>query len=165
LAAIKPVVERQLSRLMAGQQSAKKTALLKRRRNNALYPRNYPKIAINIIRRNLFGRLIVSMHNTRRFRGCHCSHFPSLRMESKLAGQFPRDQKRLSRRGVFVKDSTEPFAALDRSIADTAKRTQLESRIHRRVRSLMRENGLAYGYSEKEALEQATLEVTGAIST
>ena len=85
-------------------------------------------------------------------------------MESKLAGQFPRDQKRLSRRGVFVKDSTEPFAALDRSIADTAKRTQLESRIHRRVRSLMRENGLAYGYSEKEALEQATLEVTGAIS-
>ena len=26
----------------------------------------------------------------------------------------------------------------------------------------MRKNGLAYGYSEEDALEQATLEVTGA---
>ncbi len=60
-----------------------------------------------------------------------------------------------------MKDSTDPFAALDRSIADTAERAQLESRIYERVRSLMRENGLAHGYSEEKALEQATLEITG----
>jgi hypothetical protein len=47
-----------------------------------------------------------------------------------------------------VSDSTDPFVALDRSIADTVKRTQLETRIHKRVRVLMRENGLVYGYSE-----------------
>ena len=61
-----------------------------------------------------------------------------------------------------MKDSKDPFAALDRSIADTAKRTRLETKIFRRVRTLMRENGLEYGYSEEQALEQATLEVTGA---
>lgn len=58
-----------------------------------------------------------------------------------------------------MSDSNEPFAALDRSIEDTVKRTRLETSIHRRVRALMRENGLVYGYSEKEALDQATLEV------
>jgi hypothetical protein len=63
-----------------------------------------------------------------------------------------------------VSDSTDPFVALDRSIADTVKRTQLETRIHKRVRALMRENGLVYGYSEDEALDQATLEVTGVLA-
>ena len=61
-----------------------------------------------------------------------------------------------------MKDSTGQFAALDRSIADTAEQTQLDSKIYTRMRELMRKNGLAYGYSEEEALEQATLEVTGA---
>lgn len=61
-----------------------------------------------------------------------------------------------------MKDSTGQFAALDRSIADTAEQTQLSSKIYARMRELMRKNGLAYGYSEEEALEQATLEVTGA---
>ena len=59
-------------------------------------------------------------------------------------------------------DSTGQFAALDRSIADTAKKTKLDTRIYERVRELMRKNGLAYGYSEEDALEQATLELTGA---
>ena len=58
-----------------------------------------------------------------------------------------------------MSDANDPFAALDRSIEDTVKRTRLETSIHRRVRALMRENGLVYGYSEKEALDQATLEV------
>ena len=61
-----------------------------------------------------------------------------------------------------MNESTDLFAALDRSIEDTAERAQLESRIYRRVRSLMREHGLAYGYSREKALEQATLEITGA---
>lgn len=60
-----------------------------------------------------------------------------------------------------VDDSTDPFAALDRSIADTARHTRLEGRIYRRVRDLMREHGLAYDYCEEKALEQATLELTG----
>ncbi len=59
-------------------------------------------------------------------------------------------------------DSNGQFAALDRSIADTAKKTKLDTRIYERVRELMRKNGLAYGYSEEDALEQATLELTGA---
>lgn len=63
-----------------------------------------------------------------------------------------------------MNDSTNPFAALDRSIADTAERAKLETRIYRRVRALMRENGLAHGYSEEKALEQAILEVTGALA-
>jgi hypothetical protein len=63
---------------------------------------------------------------------------------------------------LIVKDSTGQFAALDRSIADTAKQTRLDARIYARMRELMRKNGLAYGYSEEDALEQATLEVTGA---
>ena len=63
-----------------------------------------------------------------------------------------------------MSDSKDPFAALDRSIEDTVKRTQLETSIHRRVRALMRENGLVYGYSEKEALDQATLEVTSILA-
>jgi hypothetical protein len=63
-----------------------------------------------------------------------------------------------------MKYSTDPFAALDRSIADTAKRTQLEAKIYGRMRALMRENGLAHDYSEEEALEQATSEITGALA-
>lgn len=55
----------------------------------------------------------------------------------------------------------DPFAALDRSIEKAAKRAELESRIYSRVRSLMRENGLAYGYSEEEALKQAVVEAAG----
>lgn len=63
-----------------------------------------------------------------------------------------------------MSDSNEPFAALDRSIEDTVKRTRLETSLHRRVRALMRENGLVYGYSEKEALDQATLEVMNVLA-
>jgi hypothetical protein len=63
-----------------------------------------------------------------------------------------------------VSDSNDPFAALDRSIEDTVKRTRLETSLHRRVRALMRENGLVYGYSEKEALDQATLEVMNVLA-
>ena len=63
-----------------------------------------------------------------------------------------------------MSDSNEPFAALDRSIEDTVKRTRLETSIHRRVRALMRENGLVYGYSEKEALAQARLEVMSVLT-
>lgn len=63
-----------------------------------------------------------------------------------------------------MSDSNEPFAALDRSIEDTVKRTRLETSIHRRVRALMRENGLVYGYSEKEALDQARLEVMSVLT-
>ena len=63
-----------------------------------------------------------------------------------------------------MSDSNDPFAALDRSIADTVKRTRLETSLHRRVRALMRENGLVYGYSEKEALDQATLEVMNVLA-
>ena len=59
-----------------------------------------------------------------------------------------------------MSDSNDQFGALDRSIADTAKRARLDTRIYRRVRALMREHGLKYGYSEDEALEQATLELT-----
>ena len=64
-----------------------------------------------------------------------------------------------------MNDSKYPFAALDRSIADTAKRTQLETKIYSRVRALMRENGLAYGYGEEKALKQATLEITGVLES
>ena len=53
------------------------------------------------------------------------------------------------------------FATLDRSIADTARQTKLDTEIYSRVRQLMRENGLAYGYSEEDALEQAIFELTG----
>ena len=60
--------------------------------------------------------------------------------------------------GVCMNKSTDPFAALDRSIERAAERARLESRIYSRVRSLMRENGLEYGYSEDEALNQAVLE-------
>ena len=60
-----------------------------------------------------------------------------------------------------MKKSTDLFAALDRSIEKAAECAQLESRIYSRVRSLMRENGLQYGYSEEEALNQAVLEVEG----
>lgn len=63
-----------------------------------------------------------------------------------------------------MSDSNDPFATLDRSIADTVRHAQLETSIHRRVRALMRKNGLVYGYSEEEALDQATLEVIGAIA-
>ena len=63
-----------------------------------------------------------------------------------------------------MSDANDPFAALDRSIEDTVKRTRLETSIHRRVRALMRENGLVYGYSEKEALDQATLEVMSVLA-
>lgn len=63
-----------------------------------------------------------------------------------------------------MSDSNDPFAALDRSIEDTVKRTRLETSLHRRVRALMRENGLVYGYSEKEALDQATLEVMNVLA-
>ena len=63
-----------------------------------------------------------------------------------------------------MNESDDTFAALDRSIADTAEHAQLESRICRRARSLMRENGLAHGYSEEKALEEATLEIRGAVS-
>ena len=72
--------------------------------------------------------------------------------------------KRLLKRDILVDDSSDPFAALDRSIADTARRTRLETRVYRRARALMRENGLAHGYSEEKALQQATLEITGALA-
>ena len=55
--------------------------------------------------------------------------------------------------------ATDLFAALDRSIQETAERAKLESRVYGRVRDLLKENGLAYGYSEKDALKQALLEV------
>ena len=61
-----------------------------------------------------------------------------------------------------MNESTGQFAALDRSIADTARQTKLDTRIYARVRQLMRENGLSYDYNEEEALEQAKLEVAGA---
>ena len=54
---------------------------------------------------------------------------------------------------------TDLFAALDRSIQETAERAKLESRVYGRVRDLLKENGLAYGYSERDALKQALLEV------
>ena len=60
--------------------------------------------------------------------------------------------------GMCMNKSTNPFAALDRSIERAAERARLESRIYSRVRSLMRENGLVYGYSEEEALDQAVVE-------
>ena len=63
---------------------------------------------------------------------------------------------------LIVNNSNGQFAALDRSIADLAKQTKLDTRIYVRMRELLRENGLAYGYSEEDALEQATLELTGA---
>ena len=58
-----------------------------------------------------------------------------------------------------MSDPNDPFAALDRSVADTVKRAQLETEIYTRVRALMREHGLNYGYGEDDALEQAKLEV------
>jgi len=63
--------------------------------------------------------------------------------------------------GVSMNKPTDPFAALDRSIEIAAERARLESRIYSRVRSLMRENGLEYGYSEEEALKQAVVEAAG----
>jgi G:T-mismatch repair DNA endonuclease (very short patch repair protein) len=60
-----------------------------------------------------------------------------------------------------MSDSNDLFSALDRSIAEMVKRAQLDTKICARVRTLMRENGLTYGYSEDEALEQAIFEVTG----
>lgn len=65
------------------------------------------------------------------------------------------------KRDILVDDSSDPFAALDRSIADTARRIRLETRVYRRARTLMRENGLAHDYCEEKALEQAALEITG----
>ncbi len=59
-----------------------------------------------------------------------------------------------------MSNSKDRFAALDRSIAEVVNRTQLDTKIYARVRALMREHGLKYGYSEDEALEQAILEVT-----
>lgn len=76
--------------------------------------------------------------------------------------KLPELENRLLKRDFFVNDSTGLFAALDRSIADTAKQAQLDTKIFARMRELMRENGLAYDYSEEKALEQAMLEVTGA---
>ena len=58
-----------------------------------------------------------------------------------------------------MKKPNDLFAALDRSIQETAARAKLESRVYGRVRGLLRENGLAYGYSEKDALKQAMIEV------
>lgn len=63
-----------------------------------------------------------------------------------------------------MSDSDDIFGALDRSIADMVKRTQLDTKIYARVRALMRENGLTYGYSEDKAYEQAALEVRGGIA-
>lgn len=63
-----------------------------------------------------------------------------------------------------MSDSNDLFAALDRSIADMVRRTRLNSKIFTRARTLMRENGLKYGYSEDEALEQAKLEVTRGVA-
>lgn len=60
-----------------------------------------------------------------------------------------------------MNDSSDPFTELDRSISDTVKRARLETKIYSRARSLMRENGLAHGYSEEKALEQAALEILG----
>ena len=60
-----------------------------------------------------------------------------------------------------MKVSRDLFAALDRSIAETVRRTHLETRIYARARALMSENGLAHDYCEEMAHEQATLEVTG----
>ena len=59
-----------------------------------------------------------------------------------------------------MSDSNDLFAALDRSLADMIKRAEHDTKIHTRARALMRENGLKYGYSEDEALEQAMWEVT-----
>ena len=73
-------------------------------------------------------------------------------------------RKRLPRKEISVNDSTDPFTALDRSIVETAKRAQQETKIYRRVRALMRENGLTYGYSEEQALDQATSEVMGVLA-
>ena len=61
-----------------------------------------------------------------------------------------------------MSDSEVQFVALDRSIAETTNQVRLSSKVHARMRELLRKNGLVYGYSEQEALEQATLEVTGA---
>lgn len=61
-----------------------------------------------------------------------------------------------------MSNSKGQFVALDRSIAETADEVKLSARIHIRMRELLRENGLAYGYSQQEALEQATFEITGA---
>ena len=60
-----------------------------------------------------------------------------------------------------MSDSKVQFAALDRSIAETTNQVRLSSKVNARMRELLRKNGLVYGYSEQEALEQATLEVTG----
>ena len=57
-----------------------------------------------------------------------------------------------------MKQTTELFAALDRSIRETAERAKFESRVRGRMRHLLRENGLAYDYSEQDALKQALLE-------
>ena len=57
-----------------------------------------------------------------------------------------------------MKQTTELFATLDRSIRETAERAQFESKIKGRMRHLLRENGLAYHYSEEDALKQALLE-------
>jgi hypothetical protein len=72
----------------------------------------------------------------------------------------PENLKRPSRKNVFMSDFNDLFAALERSIADMVERTQLDTKIHARVRALMQEHGLEYGYSEDEALEQAILEAT-----
>ncbi len=63
--------------------------------------------------------------------------------------------------GICMNKPTNLFAALDRSIEKTAERARQESQIYSRVRSLMRENGLEYGYSEEEALKQAVVEAAG----
>jgi len=60
-----------------------------------------------------------------------------------------------------MSDTKGQFVTLDRSIAETANYVQISARVYTRMRELLRENGLAYGYSEQEALEQATLEITG----
>ena len=61
-----------------------------------------------------------------------------------------------------MSDTKGQFVALDRSIANTASQVKLSTKIQARMRELMRENGLSYGYSQEKALEQATIELTGA---
>lgn len=63
--------------------------------------------------------------------------------------------------GNCMNNPADPFAALDRSIEKAAESARLESQIYSRVRSLMREKGLEYDYSEEEALKQAVAEATG----
>lgn len=61
-----------------------------------------------------------------------------------------------------MKDSSDQFIELDHSIDDTVRQAKMQLKIDVRTRELLHANDFAYGYSQENAREQATLDIIGA---